>query len=189
LFKYLILRLSAQYLRILDKLTVEVPASLHTGRPATEDEVRQLVIEMKTNNRRWGARRIVGALRKLGKIISKSTVLNILKESDFPDRSRRHDQSWYRFLRSHGTRFFACDFLTFDTAFLKRLYVFALMDTSTRQIINVAVTRHPTAVWLENVLRGAEWLGTFLKDCYDIALYRTPPCMPNCNAFIERWNR
>ena len=20
-------------------------------------------------------------------------------------------------------------------------------------------------------------------------LYRTPPCMPNCSAFIERWNR
>ena len=48
------------------------------GRLATEDEVRQLVIEMKTTNRRWGARRIVGELRKLGKIISKSTVLNIL---------------------------------------------------------------------------------------------------------------
>ena len=30
------------------------------GRPATVDEVRQLIIEMKTNNRRWGARRIVG---------------------------------------------------------------------------------------------------------------------------------
>ena len=134
---------------------------------------------MKTNNRRWGARRIVGELRKLGKIISKSTVLNILKESGFPDRSRRRDQSWYRFLRSHGTRFFACDFLTVDTAFLQRLYVFALMDTSTRQIISVAVTRHPTAVWL----------GRFLKDCYDITLYRTPPGMPNCNAFIERWNR
>ncbi len=34
-----------------------------------------------------------------------------------------------------------------------------------------------------------EWLGAFLKDCYDITLYRTPPGMPNCNAFIERWNR
>ena len=72
------------------------------------------------------------------------------------------------------------------------------MDTSTWQIISVAVTRHPTAVWLENVLRSAlmdikdcpkfivsdrdgiygEWLGTFLKDCYDITLYRTPPGMP-----------
>jgi transposase InsO family protein len=148
-------------------------------------------------------------LRKLGKVISKSTVLNILKELGFPDRSRSRDESWYQFLRSHGTRFFACDFLTVDAAFLKRLYVFALMDTSTRQIIGIAVTKHPTAVWLENVLRNAlmdikdypkfivsdrdciygDWLGAFLKDCYDITLYRTPPCMPNCNSFIERWNR
>jgi hypothetical protein len=30
------------------------------GRSATEDEVRQLVIEMKTNKPRWGARRIPG---------------------------------------------------------------------------------------------------------------------------------
>ena len=72
----------------------------------------QLLIEMKTNNRRWGARRIVGGLRKLGKVISMSTVLNILKESGFLDRSRRRDESWCRFLRSHGTRFFDCYFLT-----------------------------------------------------------------------------
>ena len=34
-----------------------------------------------------------------------------------------------------------------------------------------------------------EWWGTFLKDYYDITLYRTRTGMPNCNAFIERWNR
>jgi len=106
-------------------------------RPATEDEVRQLVIEMKTNNPRWGARRIVGELRKLGKVISKSKVLNILKEFGFPDRSRRRDESWYQFLRSHGTRFFACDFLTVDTAFLKSLYVFALMWTQVPDKLSV----------------------------------------------------
>lgn len=53
------------------------------GRPVTEDEVRNLVIEMITNNPLWGARRIVGELRKLGKCISKSTVIDILKASDF----------------------------------------------------------------------------------------------------------
>ena len=51
-------------------------------------------------HRKLAARRIVGELRKLGKIISKSTVLNILKESDFRDWIRRQDQSWYRFLRN-----------------------------------------------------------------------------------------
>jgi hypothetical protein len=104
---------------------------------------------MKITNRCWGARRIVDELRKLGKVISKSTVLNILKESGFSGRSRRRDESWYRFLRGHGTRFFACDFLTVDTAFLKRLYVFALVDTSTRQIISVAVTKYPTMYGLK----------------------------------------
>jgi putative transposase len=98
------------------------------GRPVAEDAVRNLVIEMKTNNPRWGARSIVGELRKLGRIISKSTVLNILTASGFPSGRPRQDQSWHRFLRSHGQRFFACDFLTVDTAFLRRLYVFALMD-------------------------------------------------------------
>ena len=34
-----------------------------------------------------------------------------------------------------------------------------------------------------------EWLGAFLKDCYDITQYQIPPGMPNGNAFIERWNR
>ncbi len=34
-----------------------------------------------------------------------------------------------------------------------------------------------------------EWFGKLLSDCYGITLYRTPPRTPNCNAFIERWNR
>ena len=179
------------------------------GRPPTPDEVRHLVVEMKLNNPRWGARRIVGELRKLGKIISKSNVLNILMESGYPGGDRRQDQSWYRFLKSHSQRFLACDFITVETAFLKRLYVFALMDTSTRKIIAVAVTKNPNAPWLESVIRNAfinwnvfpkylvsdrdgvygEWFGKFLKDCYDVTLYRTPPRTPNCNAYIERWNR
>jgi hypothetical protein len=110
---------------------------------------------MKTYNRGWGTRPIVGEFHKLGKVISKSSVLNIPKESSFPGRSRRLDKSWYRFLRSHGTRFFACDYLTVNTAFLKRLYAFTLVDTSAKQIIRFAVTRHPTAVCLESVIQNA----------------------------------
>lgn len=33
------------------------------------------------------------------------------------------------------------------------------------------------------------WLATFLEQCYGVRLFRTPPRTPNCNAFIERWNR
>lgn len=34
-----------------------------------------------------------------------------------------------------------------------------------------------------------EWFSKFLSDCYGITLNLTPPQTPNCNAFIERWNR
>ena len=47
------------------------------GRPVTEEEIRRLGPKMKANNSRWGASRIVGELRKIGKIISKSNVLKI----------------------------------------------------------------------------------------------------------------
>jgi len=33
------------------------------------------------------------------------------------------------------------------------------------------------------------WMSEFLKSCYDITLYRTPPRTPNCNAFSERFVR
>ena len=125
---------------------------------------------MKKNNPRWGARRIVGELRKLGKIISKSTVLNILKVSCFP---------------------------------------MDVKATTTRQIIAVAVTKNPTAAWLETVIRNAfmdveeyppfmvsdrdgiygDCFSKFRSECYGITLYRTLPRTANCNAFIERWNR
>jgi hypothetical protein len=34
-----------------------------------------------------------------------------------------------------------------------------------------------------------EWFSKFLSDCYGIPLNLTPPRTPNCDAFIERWNR
>ena len=173
------------------------------------DDIRLLVVEMKKNNPRWGLRRIKGELRKIGVSLSKSCISNILNAAGYPPKNREFVESWIPFLKSHGKRVFACDFLTVETAFLKRLYVFAIMDTKTRKIVSAVVTRNPTAAWLEQVFRNCfmmaeylpdfvvtdrdgiygEWLRIFLEQCYGIRLFRTPPRTPNCNAFIERWNR
>jgi transposase InsO family protein len=103
----------------------------------------------------------------------------------------------------------ACDFFSVDAAFPKRLSVFAIMDTITRQIVAVAVTNNPTADWLETVIRNVfmdveehptfmvsdrdsmycGWFRKFLSACYGITRYRTSLRTPNCIAFIERWNR
>ncbi len=179
------------------------------GRPSTDHDIVKLVVEMKKNNPRWGARKIKGELRKLGLSISKTTVLKILKGHGFDPKKREFEETWRSFLNSHAKRFFSCDFVTVETAFLSRLYVFAIMDVSTREILTTAVTRHPTAQWLETIFRNClmkvedlpkylvsdrdgiygYWLKDFLDECYDIRLYRTPPKCPNCNSHIERWNR
>jgi hypothetical protein len=110
-------------------------------------------------------------------------------------------QSWQKI---YGRRFFSRKHYV-----SKRLCVFAIMNTTTRQIIAVVVTKNPTAGWLETVIRNAfknvekyppfmvpdrdgfysDCFSKFLSECYGIIVYRTPPRTPNCNAFIERWNR
>jgi len=164
---------------------------------------------MKGANRRWGCRKIQGELAKVGIKLSKSSIAVILKSGGYPPNSRKSEETWLSFLKSHTSRYFACDFLTVETAFLKRLYVFVIMDVTNREIVAFNITSNPIASWLENFVRSSfmdlenlpncmvsdrdgvygEWFGAFLKDSYDMRLYRTPPKCPNCNAFIERWNR
>lgn len=96
-----------------------------------------------------------------------------------------------------------------DTLFLKRLYLFSVMDVKNREIILFNITSNPTAKWLENVVRSGfccienlpnvmvsdrdgiygDWFKEFLKSCYEIELIRTPPRSPNCKTFLERWHR
>ena len=109
---------------------------------------------MKHNNRRWGARRIKGELRKLGITLSKSSIRNILNNAGYPPSARNLEETWPPFLKSHARRVFACDFITVETAFLKRIYILAIIDINTREIVAAAVTKTPTAVWLEQVFRS-----------------------------------
>jgi|SRR2546426_4138952 len=49
------------------------------GRPQTATEISGLVVRMAEENRRWGYRRIQGALSNLGHILARTTIANILK--------------------------------------------------------------------------------------------------------------
>jgi putative transposase len=177
-------------------------------RPITE-EIRQLILQMKAANRRWGCRKIEGELRKLGITVGKTAIAEILKNAGYLPGNREFERTWLNFLTNHTTRYFACDFMVVDTLFLKRLYLFSVMDTTNREIILFNVTANPTALWLENVVRSGfiyldnlpqvmisdrdgiygDWYGEFLETYFSIELIRTPPRCPNCNSFIERWHR
>ena len=116
---------------------------------------------MKRNNPRWGARRIKGELRKIGITLSKSSICNILNDSDFPPSTRKFDETWIRFLKSHAKRAFACDFITVETAFLRRLYIFALLDINTREIVAARVTENLLRIGLNKPFAPVFFAGKF----------------------------
>ena len=144
-------------------------------------------------------------------------IAEILKKAGYRPNERKFERTWLNFLNNHTKRYFACDFMVVDTLFLKRLYIFSVMDRvcrtgegeANREIVLFNVTTNPTALWLETVVRCGfndlkylpdvmvsdrdgiygNWFGEFLESHFDMELIRTPPRCPNCNAFIERWHR
>jgi putative transposase len=85
------------------------------GRPAIDQEVRQLILRLARENSHWGYVRIVGELRKLGITVSATLVRNVLARAGVPPAPERAASSWRSFLRHHGNTILACDLFTVDT--------------------------------------------------------------------------
>jgi putative transposase len=69
--------------------TWDYSAQRSPGRPPTAAAIRKLVIEMATDNPRWGHRRIQGELNRLGHSIAASTVWRISHEAGLTPAPRR----------------------------------------------------------------------------------------------------
>lgn len=109
-----------------------------------------------------GCRRIHGQLLKLGIELSKSTICNILNES-FPD-GWHYGQSWWSFIRSQGKRIWACDYFTVETASLRKVLVFFIIDIDTREIMHYDIKLKPDSTWLKNTLRSFFSFSQILPD-------------------------
>jgi putative transposase len=118
------------------------------GRPAIAVEVRDLVMRLARENPSWGYLRIVGELRKLGIVVSATSVRNVLIKADLPPAPQRDRQSWGQFLRTHGESILACDFFTVDTVWLRRIYVLVFLSIGSRRIEYVACTSKPNTAWM-----------------------------------------
>jgi putative transposase len=176
------------------------------GRPAIAAEVRELVVRLARENPSWGYLRLVGELRKLGIVVSATSVRNILIKAGLPPAPQRDRQSWPRFLRTHGQSMVACDFFTVDTVWLRRIYVLVFLSIGSRRIEYVACTSKPNTAWMlqqaRNLLmelndrerqmrflihdRDAKFPRAFdaLLESDDIKVIRTPVQAPNA---MERW--
>jgi putative transposase len=118
--------------------------------------------------------------------------------------------SWRGFLRAQAASVLACDFLTVETAFLRRIYVLFFISLARRRIEYVACTVNPHGCWVAQQARnlvmqlGDEQpfralihdLEAKFSHGFDevfrsegIKVIRTPVQAPNANAHAERWVR
>ncbi len=183
------------------------------GRPATAPEVTELLLRLAQENPTWGYGKRQGELLKLGHALSRSTIRDILKRQHVPPAPERAKQgsSWGEFLSHYREQFLACDFLTVETAWLKTLYIFFVMELGSRRVHFAGCTAHPTAEWVTQQARQLTWtlpdeqkqVRFLIRDrdakftaSFDavfaaegIEIIKTPYRAPRANAFAERWIR
>jgi hypothetical protein len=166
----------------------------------TADTIR-LIKKMASENQLWGAERIQGELLKLNIKVSKRTIQKYMRQAKL---SPSTSQNWSTFLRNHASQIWACDFLPVNDIFFRQLYAFVIMELSSRKIIHVGVTAHPTDEWAAQQLREAtpfeqrpKYLirdndakfGSHFKQAAEgsgIKVLKTPIKAPNANANCER---
>ena len=172
-------------------------------------EVVALVLRLARENPRWGYLRIVGELRKLGVILSATSVRNVLRRHRLKPAPRRSGPTWGEFLRAQAAGTLACDFFHVDTITLRRLYVLFFIDLDRRKFFLAGVTEHPIGNWVtqqdRNLTmtledegrvvkflirdRDAKFVGPFDEIFRSIGarVIKTPVRAPRANAFAERF--
>lgn len=123
------------------------------GRPPILRELQALIRRMANENPCWCEERIANELPlKLGIRVSARTVNKYWPKR--PCGRPRDDLRWSNFLRLHAQGIIACDFLVAVTATFRLLYVFVVIEHSSRRLIHFNVTAHPSAAWTLQQLRN-----------------------------------
>jgi len=117
------------------------------GRPPVASSVAELIVRLARENATWGYRRIQGELARLGVWVAGSTVWQVLQRTGVSPAPRRASETWRAFLLAQAAGIIACDFVTVDTVFFRRLYVLVFIELQTRIVHVAGVTAHPTGAW------------------------------------------
>jgi putative transposase len=171
-------------------------------------QMQTLIVRLATENPRWGYQRIRGELLHLGCRVSASSIARILRANGLQPAPRPASTTWRSFLRRQAAGILACDFLTVDTVFLRRLYVLFFIQLHNRRVHLAGVTANPTGAWVTQQARNllaalddATAVRFLIRDrdskftrvfddiwrAIGTGIIRTPIQAPNANAVAERW--
>ncbi len=149
------------------------------GRPRTGTEIEKLVLEMATENPRWGYTTIRNALANIGITIGRTTVAKILAENGIepaPQRGKRIP--WKTFLAAHWDGLMAADFFTSEVLSIRgliRYSVFFVMELSTRRLHIAGITPTPNERWMLQMARNlTDAVDGFLLGKTHLILDRDP---------------
>jgi putative transposase len=196
-----LLKWHRQGLRLFWKLK----SRARTRKPRIDPEALVLIQAMAVENRLWGAKRIRDELSKLGHTVSKRTVAKYMRQArkDLPPWQAK--QTWATFIKNHAHEMWACDFVQTYDLFFGTIFVFFIIDLSSRCVVYFNVTRSPTDVWTAQQLRQStpyderprflirdndSKYGTEFSQVADntlIDVLRTPVRVPKANATCERF--
>ena len=122
------------------------PVTRKPGRPRTPEDIRQIILRIARETG-WGYTRILGELKKLDIHVSRSTVVNILRQASLPTGPQRGEATWDQFTRSHAETLWACDFVQQRVLTLKG-WKLVFVNVATRKAIATSSTQHPNAQWV-----------------------------------------
>src|SRR5262249_42765610 len=81
-----------------------------------------------------------------------------LRSQRVPPAPRRSQTTWREFVRQHAAQMLACDFFTFETAWLQRLHVLFFIELATRRVHLAGVTANPTGECVAQQARNLAWM-------------------------------
>jgi putative transposase len=130
------------------------------GRKPMSKEIKNLILEMKTNNPLWGCHRIADELKKIG-IDLHPTMINKIIQTLRKQGKIQPNGSWKKFLEAQWNSLFSMDFMTIDTLFGKRFYLLIIMELKSRKIIRYDLTENPCREFVK------QRIGLFSEDFHE----------------------